>query len=196
MGHRVRFVIVAGPPCAGKSFVARRIANEFGAPHLEMDRFRDRLLPFSDQRLEDRELAYRAMHFTAELMAPYCPTLVLDATYTAQVCRIHLAEMAERLEASLFVIECHVSAQLAVERFLRRDTHPAVDLTANRVARLAAAYRYFAGAYPIGAIHAVNDELSGAIRFLDLDPLGADKYRLWCLQGQPRDDTRPSASEP
>jgi predicted kinase len=190
MGQPVRFIVVAGPPCSGKSFVARRIANQFHAAHLEMDRFRERLLPLSDQRVEDRDLAYRAMHWTAELMAPFCSSIVMDATYTAQTCRTDLMEVIERVHGSVFVIECHTGVEQAIERFLRRDPHPARDLTPSRVARLAAAYPYFADAFGIGAGEAGGDEVSHAIQYVHGEPLDASNLRLWTLRGRPRERTQ------
>ena len=163
------------------------MSTEFGAPHLEADRFRDRVVPQSDQRVEHRDIAYRAMHFTAELMAPHCSTLILDATYAAEDCRTQLMQVVERVAGGLLVVECHVSARLAVERFLRRGAHPAIDLTAERVARLAAGYRYLETAFAIGAGRGAEDELSSALQYARSEPFDASQRRLWCLRGQPRE---------
>jgi predicted kinase len=182
-----RFVVVAGPPCSGKSFVASYLSAQFSAPHLEMDRFRERVLPFSEQCVEHRDVAYRAMHFTAELMAPFRSLVVMDATYTASACRTDLMSVVERLGASLCVFECHVSAQTAVERFLRRGRHPAVDLNAARVARLALAYPYFGSAFAIGEDAGAAGDLSRATQYLRSDPPGLLNRRHWCRHGQPRE---------
>ena len=42
-----------------------------------MDQFRARILPLSDQRVDDRDVAYEAMHFAAESFARWCQTAIL-----------------------------------------------------------------------------------------------------------------------
>ncbi len=193
---RPRFIVVAGPPCSGKSTVARRLSVELGSPHLEMDAFRRRVLPQSDQRVEHRDIAYRAMHAAAELLAPWCATLVLDATYTAAVCRQDLLGTIERTGGDLVVVECKVDPMIAVQRFESRDAHPAVDLTADRVTALARGYPYFPGAYilqgdPSPTTHVCHLALEGSTR-----PMSRVDRTRWCRYGQPRerDDQRVSRS--
>jgi len=190
----LHFVVVSGPPCAGKSTVARQLSQALGAPHLEMDQIRRRTLPASDQRVEDRDVAYRAMHVAAELMAPWCGTVILDATYSAALCRADLSAAIERTGGALFVIECHVSAPLAVERFRRRGTHPAVDLTPARVAALANRYRHFTEAC---AVH-LNDARrppspADVRRYLAGPPLDAAGRARWCRRGTARERPRTSS---
>ena len=107
-----------------------------------MDQFRCRLLADSDQRVEDRDIAYRAMHLAAELLAPWCPTIVLDATYTAHVCRAELWYIVQHARGVLSVIECCVSPTTAETRWRARGMHPARDLTPQRVRTLATSYPY------------------------------------------------------
>lgn len=183
---QTRFVVVAGPPCAGKSFVARHVSNELAAPHLEMDRFRRRVLPLSDLRVEHRDIAYRAMHVAAELMAPLCPVLILDATYTAAVCRRDLMQVVERVKGGLYVIECHVDATVAVERFVRRGDHPAVDLTPQRVAMLADGYRYCAGAFAVGG-RSQGADLSSVVQYVRGLPLDRARRIRWERRGGARE---------
>jgi predicted kinase len=183
--NATRFVAVAGPPCSGKSTVARSLSAALSAPHLEMDRFRERVLPHSDQRVEDRDLAYKAMHFTAELMAPWCRTIVLDATYTAAVCRHWLVGLVNQIGGTLVVIECRVSTAAAVERWGRRAAHPALDLTAERVAMLARDYPYSPGTCCLDAESLDVDFVALAQRAAG-EPLTAAACADWCHQGNPR----------
>jgi predicted kinase len=181
---RPRLVVVAGPPCSGKSTVSRLLAATLGMPHLEMDRFRQRLMPGAGQQVEQRDLAYRAMHLTAELMAPWCGTVVLDATYAAQICRTELIRAIERLGATLVVVECHVDVATAVARYEARREHTAVDLTVERVALLAASYPYSdqvcavggAAGRPMATLHAAD-----VLRRI----LNADAGALWSRHGTP-----------
>jgi predicted kinase len=180
------FIAVVGPPCGGKSMLARRLAALLDAPHLEMDQFRSRLLVGSDQRVEHRDIAYRAMHFAAELLAPRCRTIVLDATYTAEVCRAELWGIAQRVSGLLSIVECRVSAAIAEQRFRERGTHPARDLTGQRVRALTMTYPYYerpevivAYAPDVAIARLVGEALDK--RLNDSDGLA------WCACGLPRE---------
>lgn len=181
-----RFVVVAGPPCSGKSTLAARLSQLLSAPHLSMDEFRQRMLPQSDQRVEHRDIAYRAMHLAAELMAPWCPVVVVDATYTARTCRADLLQVVERVSGHLFVVECHVDPATAEQRLATRHMHPAVDLTPARVVALAQDYPYS------DAVVAVSDDgartrLIHSLTRSVTEPLSAAGRVEWCLRGQLRE---------
>jgi len=188
--HRsaTRYIVVAGPPCSGKSTVARRLSAALTAPHLEMDRFRERLLPHGDQRVDDRDIAYNAMHYAAELLAPSSEKVVLDATYTAAACRRGLVEVVQRCRGTMLVIECRVSVASAVERYCRRGLHPALDLSAERVAVLARDYPYFVGAERIDSDSDTLDvgRLAQRVSGEGLDEAGC---AAWWQGGSPREVT-------
>jgi predicted kinase len=184
--NATRFVAVAGPPCSGKSTIARRLSAALSAPHLEMDRFRERLLPHGDQRVEDRDVAYKAMHFAAELLAPWCRTIVLDATYTAAICRHWLVDVVDQSGGTLVVIECRVSVVSAVERWTRRAAHPALDLTAERVAMLARDYPYFQPTCQVD-VGSLDLDLAALTQRAAGEPLTAAVCADWCHRGNPRE---------
>jgi predicted kinase len=183
-----RFIVVAGPPCSGKSVLAGVLAARLQLVHLEMDRFRTRVLPGSDQRVEHRDIAYRAMHYAAELLAAECArAVVLDATYTAAECRQGMIDIVERIGGPLFLIECHVEPHVAVERFAQRHHHPAVDLTPSRVDHLAREYPYSPQAWP--ALSSGHDDLALAeiLEHLERRALSSAARLDWCRRGQPRE---------
>ena len=177
--------MVAGPPCSGKSTLARTLSQLLNAPHLEMDAFRQRLLPHSDQRVEHRDLAYRAMHYAAELLAPWCPTLILDATYTAAACRAELVQVVDRVGGQLFVIERGIDAVSAQQRFAMRHLHAAVDLTAERVVQLVEGYPYSDAAFAVADDSRVT--LVDSQGRLVIPALSAAAGAEWCRRGQPRE---------
>jgi hypothetical protein len=91
------------------------------------------------------------------------------------------------------VIECHVSADLAVERFGRRGSHPAVDLTPARVAALANRYSHFTEACAVRGDDERRQPLpAGVRRYLAGPPLNAAGRARWCRRGLAREPARPS----
>ena len=117
------------------------------APHLEMDRFRERVLPHGDQRVEDRDVALQGHAFRGRTAGAMVQVRIssLDATYTAcEWCRpLARRRRGSDLAGRWVVLSARVSVALAVERWARRAAHPALDLTAERVAMLARDYPYF-----------------------------------------------------
>lgn len=140
-----RMLVLSGPPCSGKSELARAVSERLGLCHLELDHIRVRLMP-SDHGREARQIAYRAMALTAEHLSKVAATPLLDATYGPFEARRELVAVAAGLNAHLYVVQCEVTPDEAAARFLRRmatnPRHGATDLTEERVRRLAEEYPY------------------------------------------------------
>ena len=106
-----------------------------------MDATRQRLLPAASHSRADREVAYRAMLFAAELLLNAGASVILDAPYGHAEDRADLARVAG---GKWKLIECRVSEEAAVERLRARGipdpTRP--DLTEGRVIQLNREYRY------------------------------------------------------
>jgi predicted kinase len=106
-----------------------------------MDATRQRLMPEASHTRADREVAYRAMLFAAELLLAAGAGAVLDAPYGHAEDRGGLARVAP---GKWKLIECLVAPEVAVERLRARGipdpSRP--DLTEERVARLNREYRY------------------------------------------------------
>lgn len=134
-------IVFAGPACTGKSTLAAEVARRRGWPHLSMDATRQRLLPAASHTRADREVAYRAMLFAAELLLNAGASVILDAPYGHAEDRADLARLAA---GKWKLIECRVSEEAAVERLRARGipdpTRP--DLTEERVIQLNREYRY------------------------------------------------------
>jgi predicted kinase len=134
-------IVFAGPACSGKSTLAAEVARRQGWPHLSMDATRQRLMPGPSHTRADREVAYRAMLFAAELLLAAGASVILDAPYGHPEDRAELARVgAGRLK----LIECRVPPGAAAERLRARGipdpSRP--DLTEERVTRLNREYRY------------------------------------------------------
>ncbi len=63
---RPRLIVLCGPPCSGKSTLAGQLAMRLGITHLQMGQVRERLMPASSHGRRHIDIAYRAMHWTAE----------------------------------------------------------------------------------------------------------------------------------
>ncbi len=103
-----------------------------------MDETRARLMPHSAHTREDREIAYRAIEFAAELLLRVGASAVLDAPYGYPEDRSALGRQP------LLLVECKVSPEVAAERFRSRDLrHPGMqDLDEARVREIVRTFPY------------------------------------------------------
>jgi predicted kinase len=136
-------IVVAGPPCSGKSTHADALSRRLAVAALSMDKVRQRILPKAAHTRADRQAAYRAMHFAAELLLRHDASIILDAPYGHQEDRDELERIAAATHTQMRLIECRVSAETAVRRFHKRGPDPQrPDLTENNVAATAKNYVY------------------------------------------------------
>jgi predicted kinase len=137
-------VVFSGPPCSGKSLLGEMLARARAMTHLEMDAIRARLLPDAAHTRQDRVLAYRAMHLVAETLAARGEPVAVDASYAHAADRRGVEEVASITRTPLYLIECTVTPETAVRRCrARRQSHPGLDLTDERVAALVRTFPYF-----------------------------------------------------
>jgi predicted kinase len=138
-----KLVVFAGPACSWKTTLAAPLASRLGIPHLQMDETRVRLMPDSPHTRADRAIAYRAMHFAAEVLLGQKVSVILDAPYGHPEDRREIHEIARRTGAYLLLVECRVSPAEAVRRFRNRGPDSMrPDLTEQRVEELARQYAY------------------------------------------------------
>lgn len=138
-------LVLAGPPCAGKSSVARLLAADPWDSRricVEVDSLFSMLLPDSDRNREDRMLAYDGAHGLARMLIARGRSPVLECTYGRLAQRASLLQaMADVPAAPVWVVEFYVSPHEAVQRFRLRDQ--ATDLNERQVRDKAASYPYF-----------------------------------------------------
>jgi predicted kinase len=137
-------IVFAGPPCSGKSTLAAALAQHLELPHLSMDATRRRILPNAAHTRTDRQAAYRAMHFAAELLLRAGAGVILDAPYGHAEDREELARVAALADYRL--IECKVSPETAAQRFRARGPDPECPDLNEDVVRLSAERYAYTGA--------------------------------------------------
>ncbi len=140
---RPTLVALSGPPACGKSALGRRLVARNGFAHLEMDAIRLRLLPGSRSTRENRIVAYRAMHLTAERLLERGMTVIADASYSHEEDRAAARRAAASAGAAFALVEVTVPLDVALSRCrARRGRHPADDLTDERVTELVTNFPY------------------------------------------------------
>ena len=171
-----KLLVVAGPPCAGKSTRAAAIAKKFGFRWLQTDRILSALIPGSDRRKSDRDIAYRATLVIAEELLNYSHSVVLDATYTSPECRQAVRACVSALGVPFYLIQCRVCPEVAVARFKRRTDHSAIDLSESRIRELATQYRYGEFGLTLVAELSLADALQRVEEYLQkAEPISSDR---------------------
>jgi uncharacterized protein len=136
-------IILCGPPCTGKSAIGADLQSRFGFIHLEVDAIRQRILPDSDQKIEDRDIAYCAMHLVVEHLLREGGTVVVDATYNRELHRQELVAILKTVETPVALIQCKTPLENVLARFKSRAPgHAALDLTEDLVRELWANFAY------------------------------------------------------
>ena len=137
-------LVVAGPPCAGKSSVAQLLARDSRHEDtmlIEVDALFSELLPGSDRNRDDRMLAYDIAHAVARTVWGRGRSPILECTYARVEQRASLlAALADVPSAPVWVVEVAVTPDVAVERFRARDQ--ATDLDERLARDRAAAFPY------------------------------------------------------
>ncbi len=188
METRARLVVLSGPACSGKTTLGERLARQAGAPHLQMDATRVRLMPDSSHARQDRRIAYRAMALAAELLLERGQSVILDAQYGRLEDRREVEEMAARVAAPLYLVECRIAPLVAVRRFEERGPDAVrLDLTVERVLEDARAFPYSGRGLPLDtAAGSVEESLAAIAGYLESGlPLRAGEW-----SGPPADGGR------
>ncbi|MBI4873636.1 MAG: AAA family ATPase [Acidobacteria bacterium] len=166
---RPTLIVLSGPPACGKSKLARVLAARHGFAHLEMDRFRLRLLPGSQSTRENRRVALRAMHLTAESLLRRRTTVILDASYRLAEDRQQAREAALAAGAAFALVEFTVPLEMALSRCrARRGRHPGDDLTDERVTELATRFPFTGEGLTVDGALPLRQRVAAVERYLGI----------------------------
>jgi predicted kinase len=179
-------LVLAGPPCAGKSSVGRLLASDASRSqgiYIEVDSLFSLLLPGSDRNRNDRMLAYDAAHVLARMLFERGMTPILECTYARYEQRASLVKaMADIPAAPLWVVEFYVSPDDAVQRFRRR--HQATDLDDQLVRERAETFPYSDQALQLVSSAAAPEDLAEQVTTWMRQPPGSIHRDLWAEAGK------------
>jgi chloramphenicol 3-O-phosphotransferase len=135
-------LVLSGPPCSGKSQVAKAIVTD-SLVQIEIDAVFNLLFPRSNRNPNDRMLAYKASAFLARMVFDTERTPVIECTYAWRHQRTSLVEaFADARSAPLWIVEVYVSPENALRRFQQSAGHQATDLTESKVRERAETFPY------------------------------------------------------
>lgn len=145
--NKPKLIVFAGPPLSGKSTLSKKILHHINnCAYLEMDELRLEKLPDSEHNKKDRNIAYRLIHKKADDEIQKGKTVIVVASYAPFEHRRSIVEISEKRSVSIYLIECKVSPEDAVKRFLERQKdHAGIDLTVTRVREIANEFPIYGG---------------------------------------------------
>lgn len=178
-------LVLAGPPCSGKSAVGKALASD-SRLRVQVDGLFDLLLPGSDRNSADRMLAYDAAHLLVPMLLERGFTPVLECTYSRLSQRAGLVEaIVDFPSVPLWVVEFAVSPDEAVRRYRNSVSHQATDLTEELVRERAQTFPYSAQPLRMQSTSAGPADLADQItRWLEQEPIPVDREG-WARAGKP-----------
>ena len=126
-------IVITGPPCAGKTTIARRVAEQFSLPWMGKDMVKELL--FDTLGWQDREWSKKLSRASvvvlfrfveAQVAARRC--CVVESNFKAEYDTARFLDLRERYDFDLIQIDCICDGQVLFERFKRRaesgERHP------------------------------------------------------------------------
>jgi predicted kinase len=130
---RPLLVVVSGPPGAGKTALAQRLAEDLGLPLLNKDGFKETLydsLGWSDLDWSRRlgRASVELLFHSADRLLAAGVSLIVEANFLADLSCQPLRDLQTRYQAAACQVLCFGDAEVIARRFLARiergERHP------------------------------------------------------------------------
>ncbi len=126
-------VVVSGMPCAGKTTLARRVAERFSLPLMSKDMCKELL--FDTLGWKDREWSKRLGYVSIELLFQFleaqlmaCRSCIVESNFKTEFDTTRFLDLKDRYEFEPVQIQCVADGRVLFDRFKRRsesgERHP------------------------------------------------------------------------
>lgn len=118
---RPTIIMLYGFPGAGKSYVARQLAETLGAAHVHDDRLRAELFEDPQYDRHENEVVSGLMQYMAETFLQAGISVIYDTNVMRLSQRRELRELARRLKAEPLLVWLQIDIESAFARVVKRD---------------------------------------------------------------------------
>ena len=123
------WLIVTGPPAAGKTTLVRRLAQDLKIPLFEKDTIKDLLyetLGFGDKDWSRQvaPIAIDVLFFAANQLLRSGASVITESNFYRQFNSVRASELAAKVDARVVQIHCSAPPEVLVERNARRLAPP------------------------------------------------------------------------
>lgn len=126
-------IIVSGPPCTGKTTLAKNISQKFNLPLITKDSLKEIL--FDTIGWKDREwskkigtASFSIMHYILDSFMATGQSIIIEANFKTEFESEHLSPRIDKYNYQAVQIMCQCDGQILFERFKQRseseDRHP------------------------------------------------------------------------
>lgn len=113
--------LTLGLPASGKTYFSERLAGDLGIFFLNTDRLRLAMIEKPAFSPEENEVVYRTMEHLAGQHLEQKLSVICNGNYNQRARRLHLQEMAARLDAMCFIILVEAPLDVVRNRIQTRD---------------------------------------------------------------------------
>ena len=126
-------IIISGPPCTGKTTLAKTISKEFRLPFISKDGIKESL--FDSLGWKDREwsiklssASYGLIYYFLESQLAWGRSLIVESNFKAEFDTEKFLDLKKKYNYQPFQIQCKTDGQVLLERFKKRslsgERHP------------------------------------------------------------------------
>ena len=114
-------IVLYGFPGAGKTFLARQLANDIHAAHVQADRFRFELFEEPTGKKQENDIVNHLSQYMAEEFLSAGVSVIYDINALRRGQRRVLRDMAHKAKAQTLLVWLQIDAESAFTRVAKRD---------------------------------------------------------------------------